>query len=113
MDPSMIHVRTKNGPVTLYSLETSRIQGLDVAQRLNEQKSILTYSTSARDNQAKRNAEEARLRRDSEKVATAIASASIGNGGPDQTNEFDGCPDFTQAMETTLPTLGRISGAGK
>lgn len=113
MDPSMIHVMTKNGPTTLYSLETSRIQGLDVAQRLNEQKSILTYSTSARDNQDKRNAEEARLRRDSEKVAAAIAGATMGNGCPDQTNEFDDCPDFTQAMETTLPTLGRISGAGK
>lgn len=64
MDPSVIHVMTREGPHSLRSLEYQRCQGMADPQRLEALRDLYCARSTAESNQGARNMKEARMRRE-------------------------------------------------
>jgi hypothetical protein len=111
MDPSLVIVMTKGGPMTLRDLDMDRINGYDLAQRMAEFASLSSYSSTAKRNQALRNAREAKDRRDAKKVAGALGTHGENgatNEGSDQREEASQLLDFSASLAKPIQKLERL-----
>lgn len=107
MDPSCILAMTRGGPIELRSLDFKRVQGLDLALRLEEQASLLFYGPTAKYNQATRNAREARLRRDTE-VAVQGVRSTYGESPEPAPVESAPLVDFSASLARRVKRLNEL-----
>jgi hypothetical protein len=75
MEPSMIWAMTQAGPLSLHSLETERIGGMDIGGRLAKLKKLMGYNMTAAENQHARHVTNADLRREAQLGAHAAAAS--------------------------------------
>jgi hypothetical protein len=106
MDPTVIWAMTKAGPVSLHSLETTRVSGLDMGGRVAEVKRLLSYNATAARNQHARNLREARLRREAKTVTQAM-QAPANDSIPESPAATPKLNEFTELANTSLPNLTR------
>lgn len=109
MDPSVIWVMTDAGPVSLHSLETTRIGGLDVGARMAEIERLFGYNATASRNQHARNLREARqtrLQREAKTVTDALREpANEPVAAPP--NAAPAIDEFSALADLTLPIFKR------
>lgn len=110
LDPSQIHVMTRGGPETLRSQDFKRVEGLDLALRMEKQSSLFSYSSTAKFNQQTRNAKEARERRDAEKIAAALRDAAGDSQSPNEAEKLDQetFESFSASLSKPLKKLERL-----
>lgn len=106
MDPSVIWAMTRSGPISMCSLETTRISGLDLGGRMDEVQRLFGYNVAASRNQHARNVREARQRRDAQKVNDALKPIAAKVELPVSVSAAP-CDSFAALTASSLPVLAR------
>lgn len=107
MDPSIIRAMTKRGPTSFHSLESGRVQGLDIALRMEHQKRLFLSSSTASANQFERNVKEARQLADQKKVAQATKECTSEPERPLDAQQQRQGPIFTpDILQTSIQLDG-------